>query len=1058
MKTNMLKGIGIFIISVVGVAYILFLLAPIIINPIINKYIPQVENEINKASGLVSNLQGVKIVTTPKLTAGLKVDNFSLTSPYKEPIVNANDFQVKMSLVPLFAKKIEIDIVQLKNADIVLQFNRNGALYIEKYLPKTEPNTVVAPTPSVDNKNDSNTQTNVNNFPLKLSNHLPNIKIGEYKVTITDGVENYVLQGNGAEISDFILDKKIKLITSGKMVLKDKEQFVYNVNVLNKIMPQINLHDLVFAPPKTTVKPNEEKSVELVDIIGILEEIYKNKVTANVDINLKIEPNNINGHTYLTNLSMLNLPQSFVNLDFKGEKIGINSDLYTAEKEISHINGVIKTGKKTNLDMNLKSDVELANILKIVKEIALIFNIKDLQTLQANGHLSADFNIKSDLKNVQSNGYLKLPSANIFYGLYNIGIEDINTDIVLDNNNVNIKNVGFSIYNQPLKLFGTISEKAEADLHLVADKLSLKGLLVALGQASLLKENQVNSGTITALVDIKGKLDKINPVAKINIENINIKNIPMDILLKAPSTIVNITSDGQSFVGNATSTDIKAINPVATISVPQVVMNITPEMLEITPTQVSIEKINTTISGKIKNYLTEKINLDFITSNDIKSTLKGEMNLAKQSLNLNYATTSPSTIVIPMFDKSKMTFTGNIDIVGNMLNPILKGNVHIPTIDIPEVPVIMTNTNVKLNGTILHGTGSVEKFKSAGIEAENLLANIALEGENFYINNLKGTAFDGKIGGNIIYNISNAKTSIEFVGEGLNAEKAVYGAAGIKNALNGTLGFNTKLTLTVLDYEDMIRSMKGNLKFNIKNGSFLSIGRIDSFFQASNIINNTLLKTTVNTLSNATGLTETAKFDYIDGNLNFDNGWAILNPIKSSGKALAYYVTGKFNLINFSTNVIVLGRLDAPVVAKLGPLGELSADKLLSYIPKFGDMTAKFVDALTTNPKGENVAAIPALTNGSTNYKDFKVVFNGGLESSSSIKSFKWVSDVDTSAIEPQSVKETIETLKNSVGNDLTNTVENVKNTITTQKEEWNATKNQLKNSAEELKNLFKGF
>ena len=290
----------------------------------------------------------------------------------------------------------------------------------------------------------------------------------------------------------------------------------------------------------------------------------------------------------------------------------------------------------------------------------------------------------------------------------------------------------------------------------------------------------------------------------------------------------------------------------------------------------------------------------------------------------------------------------------------------------------------------------------------------------------------------------------------MNAEKAVHGAAGIKNALTGTLGFNTKLTLTVLDYNDMIRSMKGNLKFNIKNGSFLSIGRIDSFFQASNIINNSLLKTTASTITNAAGLSDTAKFDYLDGNLDFDNGWAILNPIKSSGTALAYYVTGKFNLISFSTNVNILGRLDAPIVAKLGPIGELSTEKLLSFIPKFGNMTAKFVDALTANPKGENIAAIPALTNGSTNYKDFKVVFNGGLESSSSIKSFKWLSEVDTSAIEQQSLTDTIKTIKSSVGTDLTNTVESVKNTFSTQKEEWNATKDQLKNSAEEIKNLFK--
>ncbi len=54
---------------------------------------------------------------------------------------------------------------------------------------------------------------------------------------------------------------------------------------------------------------------------------------------------------------------------------------------------------------------------------------------------------------------------------------------------------------------------------------------------------------------------------------------------------------------------------------------------------------------------------------------------------------------------------------------------------------------------------------------------------------------------------------------------------GLKNALSGTLGFNTKLTLTVADYNDMMRSMKGNLSFKVSNGAFGTIGRIENFLE-----------------------------------------------------------------------------------------------------------------------------------------------------------------------------------------------------------------------------------
>ena len=359
----------------------------------------------------------------------------------------------------------------------------------------------------------------------------------------------------------------------------------------------------------------------------------------------------------------------------------------------------------------------------------------------------------------------------------------------------------------------------------------------------------------------------------------------------------------------------------------------------------------------------------------------------------------------------------------------------------------MENLVAKLNGPILKGHATVAKFASGGIAAENCSSDFLMKGVKFYLNNLKGAAFDGKINGNIIYNMSDFNTSVDFHGQGLNAEKAVAGAVGISNALTGTLGFDTNLTLKVVDYEEMIRSMKGKLSFKIVDGSFGNIGRLENFFGASNIVGNTLLKTTVATLSNLSAVKNTAKYDYITGDMNFSNGWANISSIKSTGQTLAYFVYGKLHLINLSTNVTVLGRLDQSVVALLGPVGELSAEKLLSAIPKFGALTASIANALTTDPRGERISEIPALSNGSQAYKDFKVIFNGGLESSNSIKSFKWLTKVDTSALAPQQdMVETLKSLKNTVGNDLDNVIDTVK-----------SQKDAIKNTANDLKVLF-GF
>ena len=188
----------------------------------------------------------------------------------------------------------------------------------------------------------------------------------------------------------------------------------------------------------------------------------------------------------------------------------------------------------------------------------------------------------------------------------------------------------------------------------------------------------------------------------------------------------------------------------------------------------------------------------------------------------------------------------------------------------------------------------------------------------------------------------------------------------------------------------------------------------------------------------------------------FNNGWVKLNPVKTSGPSMAYYITGQYNLLNATANVIVLGRISADVVSILGPLGDLSVTKLTSYIPKFGALTGNLINALTSDPKNENVSAIPQLSSGNKNYKDFKVVFNGGVESKSSVKSFKWLSKCDTSALQQPTVKEQVEQTKQAVKEAVQQKIDNINAIRDAQKQSAREANQQLKDTVQGLKNLFK--
>ena len=137
MNNKIWAKAGITIAGVLGVTYITFLTAPFFVNPIINKYVPEITKSIKDMTGLNSNLEEVTLVTTPKLTAGLRVKKFELLEPNNNKILTADNFRVKMSLLPILARKIEVDVVQLENLSANILINKDGSFEVEKYFPQS---------------------------------------------------------------------------------------------------------------------------------------------------------------------------------------------------------------------------------------------------------------------------------------------------------------------------------------------------------------------------------------------------------------------------------------------------------------------------------------------------------------------------------------------------------------------------------------------------------------------------------------------------------------------------------------------------------------------------------------------------------------------------------------------------------------------------------------------------------------------------------------------------------------------------------------------------------
>lgn len=1232
MNKDLLKKIGIITGGIVISVYVLFLIVPFFLNGIANSCGNYISSIVKDTTGFNVKFEQIRFVTTPKLTVGAKIGDLSVKLPNNDEILSLNNAYAKVSLLPLIAKKIEIDTIGADNISASLKIKKDGKFLIEDFLPQTENSdveTVTAP---------------VTGLPLglKLSNHLPDIHVKNYKISFIDAPtsKEYYIQGEKFNITDFILNKKVKISTNGKIVLDDRVPFKYSIKVFNKIMPALDLNDLVFAPQDTSAQASPVEFY--INPVDIFKTINKNMVTADLNADVtsygSFEDINIDGFVNLDKISVAAdgtpLPDGHVYINHKGKNIKINSAVFTAKDETTTINGTIVTGKKPHIDLTCKSNARFNNIFNLIDSIAKSVNYNELDTLSATGGIDADFNIKADTKKVQSSGYLKIPSASIKYALYNVLIDKITADIDFSNNMVNIKNAGFSVMNQPLKAYGTIKNDTTSDLHLTAEKLPIIGLITAAGQMALLKENKFNSGTLSLDAALKGKLSKPVPTVDLSVDRVNIKNIPTDTTLAILNSTVNLTADGKTYKGIVNAESVNIMNPMAKVAVPQAKVTLDDKNIAIDNTYLMLDNSRIDIAGKVTDYANKNIAMNItakgnllasdlrsmipadirgyvtgkgklplnvsITGNDKAQNIKAsitatpsdylniirvnelngrnsiintEIKIANDTLKLaqtglyagslsnplitvtgavdklstkqllnNIRITAPLALnfEIPGFSGSKTTAKADLTLNGSALAPIMKGYADISNVDIPSMKtslkniyvdinpkaitvntpsIIIDNSTMKAktvvstnfnNGIIVNivdfhsdmldsdtlikatanvpaatpgngastsstpadlgvivqkGKGTINKFKSGGIIATGLSSDFNVKNNTLYLKGLKGDAFDGKFNGDVSVNLISGNTNVDFHGTGMNAEKAIAGAAGLKNALSGTLGFNAKVSLNGYAPSEaaMMKSLKGNVDFDIQNGTFGNIGRLENLLYAQNITANAIMRTALAPVAAMPVIQNTAHFKSITGDLSFNNGWASLKSIKSGGPSMSAFIYGQYNLLNASANVTILGRLGAEVVKVLGPVGELSVDKLTAFIPKFGAATAKIINTMTTNPNGERTAEIPALTSGNTNYKDFKVSFNGGVESKSSVKSFKWLSVCDTSGIEGGSLKEQLQQGQNAVNQirqqkkeEIQKSVENVRETAKQTSEDI---KNQIQNtkdSINELKNLFK--
>ena len=320
---------------------------------------------------------------------------------------------------------------------------------------------------------------------------------------------------------------------------------------------------------------------------------------------------------------------------------------------------------------------------------------------------------------------------------------------------------------------------------------------------------------------------------------------------------------------------------------------------------------------------------------------------------------------------------------------------------LPEAPKAASSGPSDIPVEVRAGHFDFNKIQTGSIVLNNTKGNLTLSGNTVYIKPVSTNIFNGRVNGNISMNLLTTALNMDMQGSNINTEKALKDAANLSDALSGTTSFNMKASMKGSTYADQMKSLKGSVKFKIKDGTLGPCGKLENMILAENIRQSKFFEATIGGIVGGLATIDTAHFEALSGNIAFKNGNALIEPITSKGDVMCLYIFGKFDLLKNEADMKVRGKLASMISNMLGPIAALNPINLVKATPGINVAMAKAFSIFTEAITPEEMEAIPNF--GKEQYDlaatKFQIVLQGdAAKPLSMIKSFKWLavqSDID---------------------------------------------------------------
>ena len=588
--------------GILAFLYVGFLAVPLFVD--VEKFVPQINDELKSYTRLELELINPKLKTTPLLRAGLKADKIALKYNDGRDFAAIEHPVVEINLPTLIFKRLNLDKIYAKDVNVLLVFDKDKKYTIMDYFIE-QPATETGGAPA--------------ELPVAIRNI--NIIADNINFTIEDKVVNkdFKLHAKETRVNLASLEGPVKFKTVGDLSLISdsggSKKFVdFDVNLFVRL-------------PKLTSAPHQEpvKIEPFNPFVNLDQFNFKSKIVADLKLN-DLENFNARGYVKVSETSLkvdsLQLPESFLNADFAGNEIKVDTNLYLTQSEFLNSKSTIQLGKNPKIDLSAKTEkLSLNNIFNLANALCEIFNApNDFKDMTATGVITADFDLKSDMKKVQSKGNLKLQNGSISYPKMSINLTQIGSLLDFDDNKLSIKNTSANLNGSKFSVNGEILSNTNLKINVHSDPLPI-AQIIKLGESLKvvspkdLADFIFTGGLLTITADVGGNLNNPLPRADVAINNLAMKIKSANLPLNISKIDVKMTPNKKDFDMNIDVMGVSGTVPDPKMALAIQNMKITGDSKNLTlpPFNAVLEGTNAEVKGTIGNWAVNP-KLDFIAT------------------------------------------------------------------------------------------------------------------------------------------------------------------------------------------------------------------------------------------------------------------------------------------------------------------------------------------------------------------------------------------------------------------------------------------------------------